>query len=562
MQYFKTLAFFLLGFTINSSLFFSTAVAQQNQNKANPKYKLILGIVVDQLRYDYLDRFERMFLPVGEKSGGFRKLKKLGASFKNCRYEHSATNTGPGHATFLSGCFPAKSGIVTNNWFDRSENRFMYCVEDSAAKPVGKYSNAKYGMRSPKNLLVQTLGDHLKAASPKSKVIGLAIKDRGAILPVGHKADAAFWFDAGSGKWISSSYYYPKGELPMWLKAFNDKSHSESYLGKTWNKLLPDKNYDMVDDVYGEGMIPGEKTRTFPHLIQDLSTLNDPRLQNSRRFDAILPTPFGDDLTTKLAKETILHEQLGQRNVTDLLTVSYSSLDYCGHIFGPMSQEIQDMTVRLDRQLDDLFLYIDSVIGLDSCLIVLTADHGVCPLPEFMDDGRRLNSDEVIDSLKIFIEERYPKIIQYFSKNEILLNHQIIEEDDLYTAEIESFVAKQTKRLSYVSEVFTRSDLVLGGLSGIGKLVLNSYHPNRNGDIYIVYKPHVIISKQTGTSHGTPHEYDRHVPLLLFGQGIKAGDYDDSCSPADIAPTLHHLLKLSPKASTQYDGRTLQEVLN
>ncbi len=563
MNWFKMFSFLISGvlfiLATSDNLY---AKNPEQAKQSSPAPRLVVGIVVDQLRADYLERFESMFLPVGKKTGGFRKLKQLGAQFTRCHYEYSATNTGPGHATFLSGTFPSRSGIVSNNWFDRKSKTFVYCVEDTTVSGVGNLSKESKGRRSPKNLLVPTLGDHIKAHSPNSKVIGLAIKDRGAILPAGHKGDAAYWYDSGTGVWVSSTYYFPDGSLPAWVKEFNDQKLSESFLGKTWTKLLPDNNYPMVDDVYGEGMIPGETSRAFPHQIKDLSRINDPRLSKSGRFDALLPSPFGHELTTELAKAAIRNEKLGQRGVTDLLTVSYSSLDYCGHIFGPMSQEIQDMMVRLDRQLDEFFEFLDAEVGLENCLIVLTADHGVCPLPEFMDTGLRLNQDVMMDSLKIFVEEKNPKIIKYISKNEILLDYSIIEELDLYPAEIESFVANKARQLSYVAHAFTRSELIVGGLSGMGKMVLNSYNPNRNGDVYILYNPYVIISKQTGTSHGTPYPYDTHVPLLFYGAQINSGVFNEKCSPANIAPTLHQLLGLPPvQSDNAYDVRVLSEVI-
>jgi len=562
MKCFKTLGLKISGFIIFFYSVFNFPYASAKNLTSNTPHqpKLIVGIVVDQLRYDYLQRFDALFLPVSEKSGGFRKLKQLGASFSNCNYAHSATNTGPGQATFLTGYYPKNSGIITNNWYDRLTNKVVYCVEDTSAIPVGCFSEKRFGERSPKNLLVPTLGDRLKNSSPHSKVIGLALKDRGAILPAGHKADAAYWFDAGSGKWISSIYYFPNQKLPKWVENFNQKNIAESYLGKTWHKLLSDKEYPMFDDVYGEGMIPGELKRTFPHKIIDLSTLTNPRFCKSKRFDAFLPSPFGHELTTQFAKDAVVNEKLGQRGVTDILTISYSSLDYCGHIFGPMSQEVQDIVVRLDRQLDDFFEFLDQQVGLENCLIVLTADHGVCPLPEFMDDGKRLDQSEILDSIKIFVEEKYPNIIQYFSYNEILLNHQYIEDNDLYPAEIENFVANQIKKLSYVQNVYKRSELIVGGLSGIGKAVLNSFNPSRSGDIYIVYKPHTIVSYQSGTTHGSPYNYDSHVPLMIYGKGIGPAQYNSSCSPAAIAPTLHHILKLPPLEKSAYDGRVLSEI--
>jgi len=529
--------------------------------KSPERPKLVLTIVVDQLRYDYISRFEDMFLPVGKHSGGFRKLRKMGAFMQNCFYDHSATNTGPGHATVLTGMFPSHSGIVANRWLEREKGRSVYCVEDQNAAAVGEVSQKSSGQKSPAHLLVKTLGDHLKRSHPQSKVVSLAIKDRAAILLGGHRADAAYWFDAGSGKWISSDYYFPQKKLPKWLVAFNQKNIAESYLGKEWRKLLPDKFYPMGDDVYGEGLIPGEQTRTFPHTIHDLSKIKDPRLLQSKRFDALLISPYGHAMTTALAKAAIEHEALGQRAATDLLAISYSSLDYCGHTFGPMSQEVQDVVIRLDRELDELFGFVDQKIGLKNCIIVLTADHGVCPLPEFMDNGLRLRKDDVLDSLQALVNPYYPNLIEYFSGREIYLNKTLIAQKEWFPAEMDNFVAKAAQKLSFVERTFTRSELALGSSEQFGRMASHSFHKARSGDVYLVYKPYVIFSRQTGTTHGSPYDYDAHVPLFFFGKDIRVGRSEQRCSPADIAPTIHHVLQLPNEVDPPYDGRQLSEIL-
>ncbi|ACF14010.1 type I phosphodiesterase/nucleotide pyrophosphatase [Chloroherpeton thalassium ATCC 35110] len=552
---------FLLTFLVcQSFLLPKFLVAQTDQPKQKPK--LILTIVIDQFRYDYLDRFEDMFLPVGKHSGGFRKLRKQGAFMEKCFYDHSATNTGPGHATILTGMYPSHSGIVTNKWRERESGELIYCVSDEKASPVGKASSKSAGKRSPANLLVNTVGDRLKISHPQSKIISVALKDRAAILLGGHKPNAAYWFDAGSGKWISSSYYFPQQQLPKWLVDFNDKNIAESYLGKEWRKLLPDKFYPMADDVYGEGFIPGEQQRTFPHTIHDLSKIKDPRLRNSNRFDALLVSPYGHAMTTAIAKEIIENEALGQDSATDVLAVSYSSLDYCGHTFGPMSQEVQDVVIRLDRQLDDLLGFVDKKIGLENCVVVLTADHGVSPLPEFMDNGKRLREEDVLDSLKFLVESRYPNLIEYFSGNEIYLNTKLIEEKEWFPAEMEDFVAKNAEKLSFVAHAFTRAELILGNSEQFGRMASHSFNKQRSGDVYLIYKPYMIFAGQTGTTHGSPYDYDSHVPLFFFGKKIRPGAYTEKCTPADIAPTLHHILRLSNEVHPPYDGRVLNEVLS
>jgi predicted AlkP superfamily pyrophosphatase or phosphodiesterase len=526
--------------------------------------KLVLALIVDQFRYDYLERFYKAYVPAGKQSGGFRRLLKEGASMKNSFYLHSGTNTGPGHSVLLSGMFPSHTGIVMNEWIDRKSGRAVYCASDTTVRLVGIASDPKSGQCSPRNMRVETVGDRWQKIVPESKVIGIALKDRGGIFPAGQKADAAFWFDPGSGKWISSTYYFPDEKLPEWVETFNQREYPESYLGRVWQRMLPAKYYPMPDDVVGEGKIPGEESVTFPHTIRDLSEISDPRFKALRKFDAILPTPFGDDLTVKFAKALIDGEKLGQRGLTDILIVSFSSLDYCSHLFGPESQEVKDLLLRLDRQFDDLFEFIQKRVGLENCLIVFSADHGACPLPELAPNksGKRIFAPAFLDSLRTLVEPAYPGVIFGIEDYEVYLNSALIEKRGLDRTKVERFVAEQAMKLDGVVRAYTREERLNGVLlDEVGERVKRSFNPDRSGDIYLVLKPYAIFTRQTGTTHGSPYDYDRHVPLIFFGENIKPGTYQIECSPADIAPTLHQLLGLPEPEKTGYDGRVLSEIL-
>ncbi len=540
------------------------SVSAQPKRANSPSPKLVVAIVIDQLRYDYLERFDEHYVAATKTSGGFKRLIEQGALLTNAHYSYMNTYTAPGHCTIFTGVVPAKSGIVGNEWIDRKTGRVVYCVDDTTVFSVGIEPQSRAGRMSPRNAFVEMVTDKFKAASPKSKVIGIALKDRGAILPAGKNADGAFWFDAASGNWISSSYYFPDGKLPKWLQAFNERKLPESYLGKTWDRLLPANAYTMPDTVEGESNLLGESLPVFPHRIVDISTLNDPRVRRLKRFEGIAPTPFGNELTIEVAKAAIEGEALGQRGVTDILTISFSSPDYCGHAFGPDSQEQMDMIVRLDRQLDAFFQYLDKKIGFENCLIALSADHGVSPLPELMQpDGRRgerLYKANVLDSLRKMVEVRYPNVIENIENDEVLLNHALMQERGYVVSEVERFVGECARSLRGVIGYITRTELEKGSLDPTGRMAKNSFHPTRSGDVKLLLKPYSFFAfAQTGTTHGTAYDYDTQVPILFCGKGVRQGKFASTAFVEDFAPTLHRLLNL-PEETADYDGRPLVEI--
>ena len=356
----------------------STALLSRQKEPRKPA--LVLALIVDQMRADYLTRFEDLF-----SDGGFRLLMHRGAYFTNCNYIYVPTYTAPGHSTFLSGILPRRSGIVGNEWFDRKSRERVYCVEDSAVEAVGTTASSPAGKMSPVNFHGLTIGDELLAHSPSSKAIAIAIKDRASILPGGKQRSGTYWFDPVSGNWITSTYY--RAQLPEWVQEFNLREQPLSLLGNTWKKFFASDtayNRSSEDDAAGEGTLFGESRPVFPHVIYDpaASPSTAQYLERHGRFAPILPTPFGDSLTVEFAKAAIVGESLGQRGVTDLLSVSFSSLDYCGHTFGPNSQEVEDLVVRLDRQIAELLRFVNDRVGLENVIVVLTADHGVAPLPE------------------------------------------------------------------------------------------------------------------------------------------------------------------------------------
>lgn len=532
-------------------------------NVSGEKPKLVIGIVVDQMRYDYLTWLDKKFMPAGKKSGGFNRLLKNGASLTEAHYTFSNTLTAVGHQTFFSGVNPSRSGMIANDWYARELKREMYCVSDSTVQGVGILPEKNAGKMSPRNALVENVCDLLKKESPTSKVIGIALKDRGAILPAGKHADAAYWFDTESGNWITSTYY--QAALPDWINQFNALKLPESYLGKTWERLLPEKSYTNRDNAPGEGTLLGESEPVFPHKVFDLRTAADnPLFKRNKRYDPIPATPFGSELTLELAKAAIKSESLGMRGVTDVLTVSISTVDYCGHIFGFESHEAQDLVLRLDRQLDDFFKFIDKTVGFENCLIILTADHGVAPIPEQTVGGLRLYEKPFLDSLKAAVDTLYPNVIEAFTNGEVYLNQKEIAEKKYELGEVEKFVGLMGMHLSGIVNYYTRQELMnlqeVLEFDSVGTMVLNSFHPARSGDVKLILKENAFFSyRQTGTTHGTHYRYDTHVPMLFSGKGIKQGKFSQKSAVIDIAPTLHDLLGLNAKH--RYDGRVIREIV-
>lgn len=532
-----------------------TLIAAENKcqmlSSDNHRPALVLVVVVDQMRADYLDRFADLY-----RDGGFRFLLHHGARFTQCNYRHIPTNTAPGHSIILSGIMPATNGIISNEWYSKELSRRYYCVEDSAVHTVGIPGSDPVGAMSPRNFHGMPFPDQLTAASPSSKVLGVAIKDRGAILLAGKHPTGAYWFDPASGQWITSSYYVQK--LPLWVDELNSRKLPEMYLNAQWGHLLLPSAYERSspDSAQGEGVLPGERYPVFPHTINDLALpqfRNVPGASGSRRFDALLPTPFGNDLTISIAEAAIEGEKMGQRGVTDILAVSFSSPDYCGHLFGPSSHEIEDMYLRLDAQLASFFRFVDAKVGLRNVLIVLTADHGVCPLPEEMSSGTasRLDPKDVLVDIKVRIGQQFnydegqENILLAYSNDWFYLDLPKITAKGFDIGTFERAVGKAALAEHHIIDYFTRTDVLDATTRSNQTLsaVRNGFDPSRSGDVFAVVEPFSFTaSGTTGTTHGSGYAYDTHVPLLLAGAGIRAGEYNQKCSPNDIAPTLATIL--------------------
>lgn len=514
--------------------------------------RLVIGIIVDQMRFDYLYRYYNKF-----GTGGFRRLMDEGFFCRNTSYNYVPTYTGPGHASIYTGTTPAIHGIVSNDWFRREKNDTLYCVRDENAVTVGAANSA--GKMSPRNLISTTVTDELRYATNfKSKVIGISMKDRGAILPAGHAANAAYWYDAQTGNWITSSYYM--NEIPEWVKSFNAKQLSEKYLNTPWTTIYPIESYteSTPDNVPYEGPYSGESKPVFPHDFPKIKTTG---------YELIRRSPWGNALTKDFALAAIEHEQLGTDDIPDFLCISFSCTDYVGHQFGTNSVETEDTYLRLDRDLQEILEILDSVIGKNNALVFLTADHAAIPNPVYLSDNKipsgYFNTQAMIDSLTKFMASEYGenKFISCVENNQVYINRDEIEKRRLKTEDVSENIATFLMRLSDVAQAITAGTLNKNEFSvGPRALVQNGFNAQRSGDVMIITNPGLIEwETKTGTTHGSAYSYDTHVPLLWYGWKIKAGQTARPVGITDIAPTLSSLLNIEfPNGTT---GKVIYELV-
>jgi hypothetical protein len=515
---------------------FAAAAAPVRSQAAQPR--LVVALLVDQLRYDYIERQQPLF-----SKGGFVLLSEKGAFLTFAHYPYAPTVTGPGHASFLSGAPPSMHGIIGNEWFDRRTRTMVNCVSDPDVLPVGA---AAAPGRSPRLAMGSNLADEMRMRFG-SKVVGLSLKDRGAILPAGRKPLGAYWFDSPSGNFITSTYYRP--ELPRWLEAFNARKLPRSYMGQAWTRLLPLKDYTGPAVAAGAAALPGEKAASFDHTVVPSPT---------EGFETLVPTPFGNQLLVDLALAAVEGEKLGGGEAPDLLTVSFSSLDACGHRFGPASHEIQDMMLRLDRELERLFQGLDRAVGLQNVWLVLTADHGVAPTPEDAQEqglgGLRADLGALTSSLLAYLESKFgpgrflltPRIVE----GNLYFDHEALAERNLAADEVAAAVRTWALDSGRFLAAFTRSQLLDGRAPGrLGERILNGFHAERSGDVVLVQKPFQIpAGARGGTTHGSPFSYDTHVPVFFYGAPFKPGRCAESVSVTDIVPTLSSALRMNEPA--------------
>lgn len=529
---------------------FPSLIAQQMSKQP----KLVVGIVVDQMRYDYLTRFYDKY-----GNDGFKRLMKNGYDCKNTHFNYIPTYTAPGHASIYTGTTPKYHGIIENNWYDKFEKKTVYCVNDDSYNPVG--TTDIDSRVSPRRMLVTTIADQLKLHNQQqSKVIGIAIKDRGSVLPAGHSANAAYWFvGKDEGKWVTSDYYMT--ELPKWVNDFNKSKTAQNYLN-TWNTLYDINTYTESGPDFNsfETGFKGKETATFPYDLKKLSKENG-------GFDLLKGTPYGNNITTDFAIAAIDGENLGKGNVTDFLTVSYSSPDYIGHNFGLNAIETQDTYLRLDLDIARLLKHLDSQVGEGNYTVFLTADHAAVNVPSFLQSLKipagYYDKKVFKEKLDNFLLKRFEAsdLIEYIGGFQIFLNRERISQLNLNLQEVQQSIVDEIINYDYIDRAYSAHTIHNSAFfEGIEALLQNGYHQKRSGDIIISFNAGVIPYAKTGTTHGSGYLYDTHVPLLFFGKGIKQGSTLQKVNITDIAPTISALLGISfPNATT---GIPLEFVLD
>ncbi|MGK0446973.1 MAG: putative AlkP superfamily pyrophosphatase or phosphodiesterase [Polaribacter sp.] len=536
---------------ILSTIFFISCKSQETKQQ---KPKLVVGIVIDQMRYDYLTRFTDRF---GEN--GFKRLLNNGFSIENAYYNCIPTYTAVGHASIYTGTTPDSHGIISNNWYDRFLKKSIYCVDDNNYKTVGNTSDT--GNKSPFRMYTTTVTDQLHLAqNMNGKTIGIAIKDRSAILPAGHTANGAYWFDGGkNGQWISSTFYMES--LPKWVTDFNSSGKANDYLKNPWNSLYAINTYtnSIVDDNIFEGKFKGETTTSFPHDIPSLKASNG-------NFDILKGIPAGNSFTADFTKAAIIGENLGKSKFTDFLAISFSSTDYVGHQYGPASKEIEDTYLRLDKDLADLLSFLDKQVGENNYTVFLTADHAAVDVPSYLQslkipahyfDIKKFRQAVLAITKKYF---NSIELIENISNYQIFLDKQKIESLGLDKNTVAEKLAEEVIALEGIYKAVTAKTLQTARFTdGIMNSLQNGYNQKFSGDVLLIPFPATLIRGRTGTSHGSGYSYDAHIPLIFYGNGIKKGVSKKRYEVIDIAPTIANLLKIEvPNAST---GKIIDEAL-
>ena len=528
------------------SFLFSITTTQAQQVDSP---KLVVGIVVDQMCYEYLYRYYDKFC-----DGGLRMLMDKGTNCRNVRFNYIPTYTGPGHASIYTGTTPSNHGIVANDWYSREDKSSVNCVEDSTVMTVG--SNSLYGKFSPARLKANTITDQLKLTYPSAKVVSMSIKNRGAILPGGHLSDGSYWFDYATGKFITSTFF--KSEMPSWVNKFNGKKYPDNYLKQTWEPIMDIGAYGESgpDNSPYEHLLPGKTTPTFPYDLKAMS--ND-----SLNYGLFVYTPFSNTFLTDFAIEAMKSEDMGKDNQTDMLCISYSTPDIIGHAFGPYSVEIEDTYVRLDLEIKKLIKEIEKQVGSDDFVMFLTADHAVVPVPQYLTDhklpGGYFFIDEHLADLKLKLTAKYgDSLVEAQDNLNIYLDHETIKAKGIDIVEAQNFISAEIQSWEGVKRSFTATQLYDASIDAEWMdMVRKGVHHKESGDVVFILEPGFLPKSvdseraRKGTSHGSAFSYDTHVPLLWYGKNVPDQELFDDIEITSIAATLTHLLFLQrPNALT------------
>jgi predicted AlkP superfamily pyrophosphatase or phosphodiesterase len=534
-------------------LFFASCQPKHIDTVARPK--LVVGIVVDQMRWDYLYRYYERF-----GNGGFKRLMRKGFSCDNTMINYLPAFTAVGHTCIFTGSVPAFSGIAGNDWVEQATGQRMYCTDDSTVLGVGAENpESKEGKMSPRNLLVSTITDEMMMADNfRSKVVGVSLKDRAAILPAGHSATAAFWLEDSTGNFITSNYYMPR--LPAWVDSFNKKGLVRQMMKNKWVTLYPKNTYGLsdTDDQPYEGKFKGDSTTAFPHNLDSSYKMSKGTFRN---------TPYGNTLTLDFAKDAVDGYQLGQDEFTDFLTINCASTDYVGHMFGINSIEIEDTYLRLDQDLSDFFQYLDDKVGKDQYTVFLTADHGAAHAVWYMQNhdipADYWNPQPLVESLNQELNKTFqvPNLVDTCSNYQITFSNKALRDHKLDLNQVKKVAIdwlNQQPGINYAIDVSKIGELPVA--EPVKTMVANGYYSRRSGPIQLILNSGWFEAHgKTGTTHGTWNPYDTHIPLLFMGWGIHHGHTNQTVYMTDIAPTMAALLHIQmPNGCV---GKPIGEVL-
>ena len=532
----------------------TTAYGQNNNNDKISRPKLVVGIVVDQMRWDYIYRYYNEY----KSTGGFKKFLGEGFTCDNTFIPYAPTVTAAGHACVYTGSVPSLNGIAGNSWYDRQQNKEVYCADDTSARTVGS-ATVETGRMSPRNMFTTTITDELRLATNfKSKVIGIAIKDRGAILPAGHSANAAYWYDSKTGNFVTSSYYM--NALPAWVNNFNNRKITDSLYKLNWNLSLPKEtylNYSTADEEPYEGKPFGTDQTKFPYNLSKFAGTD---------YSKIAVTPQGNTLTLEMAKAALLGENLGKTDATDFLAISFSSPDYIGHTFGPNSWEQMDDFLKLDEVLGNLFSFLDEQVGKDQYTVFLTADHGVAHNTAFMQQHKLpaglFNTQTLINDMNVALKANFKadNIILGIDNLQVYLNTQLITDKNMDKDNIKAWIVDYLTKNDAVSQAFDEQSIRSLAINEKQKeMFANGYNQKRSGDIVIVLKSGYMEGSGVGTTHGLWNPYDSHIPLLWYGWGIQHGKTNHETYMTDISATLAALLHIQMPSGCV--GHVIEQVM-
>lgn len=535
----RSFGLFAIGIIVPAFLVISPSIAKPGAAQTATRPRLIVMLVIDQFRYDYLVRFRPQFV-----QGGFNLLLS-GADFIDCRYDYATTATCPGHASLFTGAYPNMHGIIGNDWYDTAQGRSVYCVADPDTTLVG--GSAGQGF-SPRNLKGSTIGDELRFASGfESKVIAISLKDRASVVPGGHTANAAYWYDAGTGHFVTSTYYLH--ELPTWAAQFNQTPAAQAYCGKPW-RALPET--------------PGVGGK----ILKEFTASAGVPCPDPRFFSWLDNTPMMNKVELDFAAKAIEGEHLGHGPATDLLTISLSTNDYIGHAHGPYSPEVADATIRTDRYLAAFFKDLDRQVGLKNVWITLSADHGVAPNPYFIKTHNLGLGNGPTAAIKTAVEAALTQEfgpgpwVENMGEFGIYLNHAALKKAGANPGRAEFIAAEAAESVPGVRAAFTKSQLATGNLplSPLARKASNSFYSARTGDVFLILDPFAVpVAGETGTTHGSPWNYDAQVPLILWGSAFRPGTYASPVQPIDLTPTIAAALELTQPSGAQ--GKPLVDAL-